>query len=186
MCACKAGMSHLCFGPYTRSVSRPVTESRQRLGHIPCIYMDGFSLHWRSAPLGALLTTGWARSFGSAMILWVESPVNTTLRSATPFSTPIMRATNVEQLLWNQCNGRVCDTRTIARMRFGVLCPPVNWSGGRTDSFGDPNEQGHPVVNSAPPAHITSGRRIHRSQGTLTKPLTAVCGIPLLLLVAPG
>ena len=68
--------------------------------------------------------------------------------TATPFLGADHGAAKVEQLLWNQCNGRVCDTRTIARMRFGVVCPPVNWSVGRADSFGDPNKQAHPVVNS--------------------------------------
>jgi hypothetical protein len=94
-----------------------------------------------------MLTTGWACSSGSPDDRWVSNRQLPRHRAGYSDLGTDHGAAKVEQLLWNECNGRVCDTRTIARMRFGVVCPPVNWSVRRTDSFGDPNEQTHPVVN---------------------------------------
>jgi hypothetical protein len=72
---------------------------------------------------------------GSPMFC-ASNPQLTRQRSATPFSTPIMRTGNVEQLLWNQCIGnhatqiaisRTCVTPFVrmltGRSRAGVQVP---------------------------------------------------------------
>jgi hypothetical protein len=76
-----------------------------------------------------------------------RSLVNTPPRSIILLSAPIMRTL----MLSNSSGISASVSLRHECYRLHTIQPPaclaVNSPVGRTDSFGDPNEQGHPVVN---------------------------------------
>ena len=85
---------------------------------------------------------------GPRTIRRFQSPVNTPTRSTTLLLAPLMRT-----LMLRNSSGisapAILDT---TRKQFSPGRPPVNWMVGRAESFGDPDEQAHPVVNRIHPS----------------------------------